>query len=158
MLCLFTFACEQESIDSVPDQSPDLIDRGTPCNLKEIPIYILPAANVQGNIDLSVVFPITKSTDYESSNNSNTAVQDISYSINETPTESSFAQQNNTNYNLRISATYFNGAAWGTDEFSIRFKVNNGQLMWESRNSCLYDDDENNEIESRTIQSIILVD
>lgn len=160
MLCLFTFACEQESINSefTIDQSSEVVDRGTPCDLTEIPIYILPAANIQGNIDFSAVFPVTKSTDYESFNNSNIAVQDISYSINETPIASSFEQQNNTNYNLRISATYFNGAAWDTDEFSIRFKVNNGQLMWESRNSCLYDGDESNEIESRTVQSIVLPD
>ncbi len=157
MLCLFMYACEQESITSELT-SHEITDRSEFCDLKEIPLYIPPITSVQGNIDFSTAFAVTESTDYESANNVNVAVQNISYSVNETPTGSSFAHQNNTNYNLRISATYYNGAAWITDEFSIKFKVNNGQLVWESRSSCLYDDDRSNEINSRTIQSVIIAD
>jgi len=159
MLCLFMYACEQESITSeLTTQKDELANRGQACDLTQIPLYIPPVTNVEGNIDFSAAFPVTKSTDYESSNNANLAVENISYSINEAPAESSFVQQNNTDYNLRISATYSNGTASVTDEFSIKFKVSNGQLVWESRNSCLYDDGESNELEIRTVQSVVYPD
>jgi len=159
-LCLFTYSCEQQNMTTESlTQNDTLTDRGQLCNLTQIPLYIPPITNVQGNIDFATAFPITESTDYESFNNVNVAVQNISYSVNGTPTTgSSFAQQNGTNYNLKIGVTYQNGASWATDEFSIQFKVSNGQLIWESRNSCLYDDGRSNEIDSRTIEAVIIAD
>ena len=160
-LCLFMCGCEQQDIISTELPPPNDIptDRGQLCDLTQIPLYILPATNVQGNIDFSTTFPITESTDYESYNNTNVSIQNISYNINGIPTTgSSFAQQNNTNYDLKISVTYLNGVLPTTDEFSVKFKASYGQLTSVSKNSCLYDDDRSNEIDSRTIQSVILAD
>lgn len=142
ILCLSGFyACEQESITGIAETSDALTIRNAPpCDLTQIPLYIPPAENVQGNIDFSTAFPVTESTDYETSNGVNLIIQNVTYTVNGTPMAgSSFANQNNTAYQLTINVSYYNGFAADTEKFSLQFEVNNKQLTWGRTNYCEYD-------------------
>lgn len=164
-LCLFTFACEQESI--VPewtDQNYELNDRARHCDLNQIPLYI-PPVDAVGNdniIDIATTFPVTASTNYESENERNITIQQISYKVNGSLVDSQFEYQANTVYNLSIEAISSIDNNDYAEEFSLAFRVNSNQKIEWRGNFCLHDGQENQEssddIDFRTIQSIIVAD
>lgn len=159
MLCLFTFACEQESIspELAVSQNFEIIDRGTPCDLTQIPLYILPAEATQGDlVNFAAVFPVTESTDYESANGSDVTIQQLSYRVNELIVGGQFEYQNNIGYNLVADVSYSIGNVLHVETFSLAFRVVPGQkIEWGNTNFCEYRDPET--IESRGgIESLIL--
>lgn len=158
-LCLFTFACEQESIspELAIGQNFEIIDRGTPCDLTQIPIYISPAEATQGDlVNFAAVFPVTESTDYESANGSDVIIQQLSYRVNESIIGGQFEYQSNIGYNLVVDVNYSIGNALYVETFSLAFRVAPGQeIEWGNTNFCEYRDTET--IDSRGgIASLIL--
>jgi len=163
MLCLFTFACEQESINTeLTTQNDELTDRGGRCDLKQIPLYIPPAETVEsGLIDFATTFPVTSSADYESANESDITIQQVSYKVNESPVASIFEYQNNATYNLVVEVKYSIDNEDIQEVFSLEFRVTSSQkIEWRDTNFCLYDGRENQEnsddIYFRTIESVII--
>jgi len=163
-LCLFAFACEQESIlPEWTDQNYELNDRGRHCDMNQIPLYIPPAEAAEGGVlDFATAFPVTASTDYESANESDIAIQHVNYSVNGSPIADIFEYQNNTTYSLAAEVIYSIGNEDMNEVFSLAFKVTpNHKILWRA-NFCMHDGQENQEssgdIDFRTIESIILAD
>lgn len=162
-LCLFTFACEQESITPEwTDQNYELNDRAGRCDMEQIPLYIPPTQTAESNIiDFATAFPVTASTDYESRNESDVTIQQVSYKVNGSFVDSQFEYQNNTVYNLVIEVTYSIDNQDFVEDFSFAFRVKPSQkIEWRAPNFCLHNDTQNqdssDDIYFRTIQSIIL--
>lgn len=161
MLCFFVFACEQERItpELTTLQNQEIIDRAAPCDLTQVPLYIPPAETAQGGvIDFSAAFPVTESTEYEEANGSNVVIHQLNYRVNNSSVSSSFAYQENADYNLVVDVRYFIDNVEHFETFSLCFGVKGQQeLEWGCSNHCERTDSEVGVLESRSLVTSTLI-
>jgi len=159
MLCLFTFACEQESITTqLTTQNNELTDRAEPCHLAQIPLYIPAPEFAEGEtIDFNTKFPVTKSADYEAANETNINIEQITYNVNGAASESQVAYEGNDNYDLSISVRYIVNGTLQQETFSLCYQVEGQRLKWGCTDYCEYSYYEEEALESRTLVTSAII-
>jgi len=137
-LCLFAFACEQESITPEwTDQNYELAERGMRCDLTQIPLYIPAPQFVQGEaINFNNKFAVTRSADYEAVNEANINIEQIEYDVNGSPSESQITFERNNNYELSIYVRYAVNGVFQQETFSLCFRVEGEKLRWGCTDYC----------------------
>jgi len=159
-LCLFALiSCEQESpiINDTQELYSELEHRRAPtCDLTQIALYIPAPETVQGStINFDNKFPVTESNDYETANGVNINIQQIAYNVDDLPSDSQFAYQDGSVYNLSINVDYSVNGAYQQETFSLCFKIDGQTLEWDCTDYCEYSEAE--VLDSRTgIASIIM--
>lgn len=159
-LCLFALtACEQETpiINNTQELQSELAERRAPvCDLTQIALYIPAPETVEGiNINFEDKFSVTKSNDYETANEANINIAQITYDVDGASSGSPFDYEENTVHNLSVNVNYsINGVAQ-EETFSLCFKVDGQAIKWDCTNYCEYS--EAGVLDSRTgIASLIL--
>jgi len=158
-LCVFALtACEQESpIINDTQELYELAERRAPvCDLTQIALYIPAPETTQGSIiDFDAKFRVTKSNDYETANEVNIEIAQITYDVDGVSADSQFVYEEENFHDLSVNVHYFIDGVAQEETFSLCFKVKGLVIVWECTDYCEYSEAE--ALDSRgSIASIIM--